>query len=427
VQFDKGDEEESVAGLPNHKKSMQSNGSDDRNGQPRSLPIDLAATVTPSLDTNPAEPRSLMNPLLALNERGQFVWLDHISRSLITGGGLQRLIDEDGLGGVTSNPTIFDKAIAGGADYDAGLHRALDAEGNLSNRALAERLIVEDIQLAADVLRPVYDHSDGANGFVSLEVSPGSAHDTGATAAEARHLWQVVARPNVMIKVPATIEGIPAIEVLTAEGINVNITLMFSLEHYEAVAQAYLRGIDRHPDPHRVVSVASLFVSRLDVVADRLLEAIGSPEALSLRGRIGIANAKRVYRRFREVFYGEAFAALTRRGARLQRPLWASTGTKNPSYSDVLYLEALVGADTITTIPPATMDAFRDHGRVQVTLGTEEEDADAALENATDLGLDVHAITEQLQADAIKAFASSFDQLVATLAEKRRQIVTAAS
>jgi transaldolase len=368
-----------------------------------------------------------MNPLLALNERGQFVWLDHISRSLITGGGLQRLIDEDGLGGVTSNPTIFDKAIAGGSDYDAGLHRALDAESNVSNRVLAERLIVEDIQLAADVLRPVYDHSDGANGLVSLEVSPGSAHDAGATVAEARHLWQVVARPNVMIKVPATIEGIPAIEVLTAEGINVNITLMFSLEHYEAVAQAYLRGIDRHPDPHRVVSVASLFVSRLDVVADRLLEAIGSPEALSLRGRIGIANAKRVYRRFREVFYGEPFAALKRRGARVQRPLWASTGTKNPSYSDVLYLEALVGPDTITTVPPATMDAFRDHGRVRVTLGTEEEDAEAALGNATDLGLDVHAITEQLQADAVKAFASSFDQLVATLAEKRRQIVTAAS
>ena len=251
-----------------------------------------------------------MNPLLALNERGQFVWLDHISRRLITGGGLQRLIDKDGLGGVTSNPTIFDKAIAGSADYDAALHRALDADPSLSNRALAERLIVEDIQLAADVLRPVYDDSDGANGFVSLEVSPGSAHDTGATIAEARHLWRLVSRPNVMIKVPATVEGIRAVEALTADGINVNITLMFSLEHYEAVAQAYLRGIDRHPDPRRVVSVASVFVSRLDLVADRQLEAIGSPEALALRGTIAIANAKRVYRRFREIFDGEAFAAL---------------------------------------------------------------------------------------------------------------------
>ena len=269
-----------------------------------------------------------MNPLLGLNQRGQFVWLDHISRSLIRGGGLQRLIDEDGLGGVTSNPTIFDKAIAGSTDYDAGLHRALDADRNMSNRALAERLIVEDIQLAADVLRPVYDHSEGANGFVSLEVSPGSAHDTGATVAEARHLWQVAARPNVMIKVPATIEGVPAVEALTAEGINVNITLMFSLEHYEAVAQAYLRGIRRHPEPHRVTSVASVFVSRLDAAADRLLEEIGSPDALSLRGRIAIANAKRVYRRFRELFDGEPFAALKRRGARVQRPLMGQHGNQ---------------------------------------------------------------------------------------------------
>ena len=368
-----------------------------------------------------------MNSLLALNELGQFVWLDHISRGLITGGGLKRLIDKDGLGGVTSNPTIFDKAIAGSADYDIGLHRALDADRHLSNRALVERLIVEDIQLAADVLRPVYDHSDGANGLVSLEVSPGSAHDTGATVAEARHLWQVVARPNVMIKVPATPEGIPAVEVLTAEGVNVNITLMFSLEHYEAVAQAYLRGIARHPDPHRVVSVASVFVSRVDGVADRLLEAIGSPEALSLRGRIAIANAKRIYRRFREIFDGEAFAALKRRGARVQRPLWASTGTKNPSYSDVLYLEALIGPDTITTIPPATLDAFRDHGRVRVTLGTDEGEAEAVLAAAAALGLDVHTITEQLLTDGIKAFASSFDQLVATLGKKRTQILTTAS
>ena len=234
-------------------------------------------------------------------------------------------------------------------------------------------LIVEDIQLAADVLRPVYDESDGANGFVSLEVSPGSAHDTEATIAEARHLWRLVSRPNVMIKVPATVEGIRAVETLTAEGINVNITLMFSLEHYEAVAQAYLRGIDGTRIRIGSSSVASVFVSRLDLVADRLLDTIGSPDALALRGRIAIANARRVYRRFREMFDGEPFAALKRRGARMQRPLWASTGTKNPSYSDVLYIEALIGPDTITTVPPATMDAFRDHGRVRITLGTEEE------------------------------------------------------
>ncbi len=368
-----------------------------------------------------------MNPLLALNQRGQFVWLDHISHSLITGGGLERLISEDGLGGVTSNPTIFDKAIAGSTDYDAGLHRALDTDRHISNRALAERLIVEDIQLAADVLRPVYDDSDGANGFVSLEVSPGSAHDTGATIAGARHLWHVVARPNVMIKVPATPEGVPAVETLTAEGINVNITLMFSLGHYEAVAQAYLRGIDRHPDPHRVTSVASLFVSRLDVVADHLLEKIGSPDALSLRGRIAVANAKRVYHHFRALFDGEPFATLKRRGARVQRPLWASTGTKNAAYSDVVYIEELIGPDTITTVPPATLDAFRDHGRVRLTLETEEEEAQAVLAAAATLGLDLHAMTEQLQADGIKAFASSFDQLITTLGKKRSQILTTAS
>jgi transaldolase len=366
-----------------------------------------------------------MNPLLALSECGQFLWLDHISRRLITGGGLQRLVDDDGLGGVTSNPTIFAKAIADSTDYDAQFHRLLDADGQLTDPDLAERLIVEDIQQAADVLRPVHAGSKGANGFVSIEVSPGSAHDTDATVAEARHLWQIVGRPNVMIKVPATVEGIPAVEVLTAEGININITLMFSLEHYEAVAQAYLRGLARCPDPHRVTSVASVFVSRLDVVADRLLEAIGSPDALALRGRIAIANAKRVYRRFGEIFGGEPFAALKRRGGRVQRPLWASTGTKNPSYSDVLYLEALIGPGTITTVPPTTMDAFRDHGRVRVTLGT--EDAEAIMATAASLGLDIHALTEALQADAIKAFASSFGQLLAIVAQKRRHVVATAS
>jgi transaldolase/transaldolase/glucose-6-phosphate isomerase len=215
--------------------------------------------------------------------------------------------------------------------------------------------------------------------------------------------------------------------VLTAEGININITLMFSREHYEAVAQAYLRGIQRHPEPHRVTSVASVFVSRLDTVADRLLEKIGSPDALALRGRIAIANASRVYRRFRELFDGEPFATLKRRGARVQRPLWASTGTKNPSYSDVLYVEELIGPGTITTVPPATLHAFRDHGRVRVTLGTQDEEAEGVLAAAAALGLDVHTISEQLQTDGIKAFASSFDQLVTTLGEKRSQIGTTVS
>ena len=365
-----------------------------------------------------------MNPLLMLPQCGQSVWLDHISRRMITGGTLYRLIREDGLAGLTSNPTIFGNAIAGSNDYDAGLRSALEADRDIANGALVERLVVEDIQSAADVLGSVYRDSNGLDGFVSLEVSPRSAHDTEATIAEAQHLWQAVARPNVMIKVPATSEGIPAVEALTAAGINVNITLMFSLEHYEAVAQAYLRGIERHPNPHQVASVASVFVSRLDTVADRLLERIGSPEALSLRGTIAIANARRIYRRFREIFDGERFTDLARRGVRLQRPLWASTGTKNPSYSDVMYLESLIGPDTITTVPPATMDAFRDHGRVRVTVGTEEVDAEAAaiLDKAAALDLDVHALTEQLQTDGIDAFASSFEQLIVTVDEKRRQV-----
>ena len=272
-----------------------------------------------------------MNPLRSLNQCGQFLWLDHISRHLITGGDLQRLIAEDGLGGITSNPTIFQKAIASSEDYYDSLHTAVAADPGMSHRALAECLVVEDVRLAADVLRPVYDESDGANGLVSLEVSPASAHDTEATVEEARHLWKEVARPNAMIKVPATAEGIVAVEVLTGEGINVNITLMFSLAHYEAVAQAYLRGLARHSEPRRVTSVASIFVSRLDVVVDRLLEGIGSPEALALRGRVAVANAKRVYRRFREIFDGEPFAVLKQRGARAQRPLWASTGKQEPS------------------------------------------------------------------------------------------------
>jgi transaldolase len=366
-----------------------------------------------------------MNPLLALSECGQFLWLDHISRRLITGGGLQRLVDDDGLGGVTSNPTIFAKAIANSTDYDAQLHRLLDADGQVNDRDLAERLIVEDIQQAADVLRPVHAGSGGANGFVSIEVSPGSAHDTDATVAEARHLWQIVGRPNVMIKVPATVEGIPAVEVLTAEGININITLMFSLEHYEAVAQAYLRGLARCPDPHGVTSVASVFVSRLDVVADRLLEAIGSPDALALRGRIAIANAKRVYRRFGEIFGGEPFAALKRRGGRVQRPLWASTGTKNPSYSDVLYLEALIRAGDDYD-RPANDDGCLSRSRAGSRhAGNRRRRSVTAA--AASLCLDIHALTEALQADAHKAFASSFDQLLATVAQKRRHVVAAAS
>ena len=364
-----------------------------------------------------------ISPLLALNHRGQSVWLDHISRGLITRGGLQRLIDEDGVSGVTSNPTIFAKAIAGSPDYDEALHRIVRLQPDISTVSLAERLMIEDIQMAAEVLRPVFERTDGADGFVSLEVSPACSGDTEATIAEARRLWFDVARLNVMIKVPATKTGIPAIEALIAQGINVNITLMFSLEHYEAVAKAYLRGLTGNHGRRHVSSVASIFVSRLDAAADPMLDAIGSPAATRLRGRIALANARRIYRRFVAIFHGEPFVDLRRRGARMQRPLWASTGTKGPGYSDVLYLERLVAPDTVTTVPPATLDAFRDHGTAKANIAPDGEQDDTTLAAAAALGLDLHAITEQLQTDGIQAFAKSYEQLLDAVDQKRRALV----
>ncbi len=360
------------------------------------------------------------NPLLSLNQHGQSVWLDNISRALLKDGTLQRLIDEDGLSGVTSNPTIFAKAIAGSPDYDDALARILSIQPDITNAALAERLMIEDIQHAADLLRPVFNRTNGGDGFVSLEVSPACAGDTAMTVAEARRLWFDVARLNVMIKIPATSAGIPAIEALIAQGININVTLMFSLEHYEAVANAYLRGLTGKSGRHHVASAASIFVSRLDAMVDPLLDAMASPEANRLRGKIALANARRIYRRFIEIFHGEPFVELRRRGARIQRPLWASTGTKDPRYSDILYVESLAVPDTITTVPPATLDAFRDQGSVLATLDVNEQDDEATLASAATLGLDLQAITEQLLADGIAAFARSYDELLDTLAQKRR-------
>lgn len=364
-----------------------------------------------------------MNRPRELKQLGQSIWLDYIRRSLIIGGDLQRLVDEDGVSGVTINPTIFQKAVEGSADYDDALLRLLAAETHIDARALYERLIVEDAQLAADVFRPIYDRTDGDDGFVSLEVSPYLAGDTGGTIAEARRFWQAVGRSNLMIKVPATPAGIPAIEALIAEGINVNITLMFSLSHYEAVARAYLTGLSRSPDPHRVASVASFFVSRVDTVVDHALERIGTSEALALRGKGAIANAKAVYRRFREIFSGEPFATLRRRGARVQRPLWASTGTKNPAYSDVLYVEELIGPDTVNTVPPAALNAFRDHGRPRAALTERFDDAAAVLKQLAALGINLEAIGQQLQVDGVAAFAASFDHLLATLDDKRKALL----
>jgi transaldolase len=364
-----------------------------------------------------------MNSLRQLQDCGQSIWLDYIRRDLIMSGEFQRLVEEDGVHGVTSNPTIFDKAIEAGNTYDDALRLLLSADPDRDSLTLFEKLEVEDLQMAADILRPVYDQTNGSDGFVSIEVSPRLAYDTAGSIAEAQRLWKAVSRPNLMVKIPSTVPGIRAVEVLIAEGININITLMFSLAHYEAVAQAYLRGLRRNANPHQVSSVASFFVSRVDTEVDRALEAVGTPEALSLRGKIAIANARVVYQRFREIFLGTPFEEFRRRTARLQRPLWASTGTKNPAFSDVLYVEQLIGPHTINTIPPATLSAFRDHGRVQPTLETGEQDARQALARLAELGIDLGTITEKLLADGITAFTHSLDELLASLNEKRKVLL----
>jgi transaldolase len=365
-----------------------------------------------------------MNPLRGLNDHGQAVWLDYIERALLTGGGLGRFISDDGLTGVTSNPTIFDKALAGGSDYDQALAALIADDPGAPTKAIYESLAVEDIRMAADILAPVHERTAGADGFVSLEVSPHLAADTDGTVDEARRLWRAVDRPNVMIKVPATPEGIGAIATLIGEGINVNATLMFSLADYEAVAGAYIEGVGRAADPASVASVASFFVSRIDTATSLALDDIGSAEAGALKGRIAIANAKMAYARFGEIFGGDGFASLRAKGARVQRVLWASTGTKDPAFSDVLYVDELIGPDTVNTLPIATLDAFRDHGRPRRTIDQGLDEARDDLAKLKGLGIDLDAITARLQIDGVKAFADSFDQLIAGLDSKRLAIAS---
>ncbi len=365
-----------------------------------------------------------MNSLKELQRQRQSIWLDYIRRNLIRTGELKRMVDDDGIRGVTSNPTIFEKAIAGNTDYDDVLRELLAKDGKAEVGKIYEALAFADIQMAADILRPVYDESAGEDGYVSLEVSPHLAHDTEATIREAKRLREAVGRPNVMIKVPATPEGIPAVEELIAAGLNVNITLMFSLNHYEAVARAYVRGLERCPAPEKVASVASFFVSRVDTMVDKALQSIGTPAAEKLLGKIAVANSKVVYRRFEEIFHGEGFASLRQRGAKVQRPLWASTSTKNPSYSDVLYVEELIGPETVNTVPPETLNAFRDHGRIAgATVKQNLADADRALAALKDVGIDLNAVAEQLQIDGVASFAASFDQLTAALEKKRKALL----
>jgi len=366
-----------------------------------------------------------VNRLLALAGQGQSAWIDYIRRALLDSGELERLVREDGVEGVTSNPTIFEKAIGGSADYDAQIRGVLAEEPGIDPRELFERLALDDIRAACEVLRPVFDRTGGADGFVSFEVAPSLAHDTRATVAEARRLWQAIGRPNAMIKVPATPAGIPAIRTLIGEGINVNITLMFSLDHYEAVTGAYLAGLEhlvaRGGDPSRVASVASFFVSRVDTLVDKKLEALGDA-GRELLGTIAIANSKVTYARFKEIFGGERWRRLAARGARIQRPLWASTSTKNPSYPDTMYVDSLIGPLTVNTLPQETYDAFLDHGVVALTVEQGLDEARARLARLAELGIDLDAVTEQLQVDGVASFARSFESLLGSVEGKKEKM-----
>ena len=371
--------------------------------------------------------KAAKNPLESLHDHGQAVWLDFLARRFITEGGLKKLVEGDGLTGVTSNPTIFNKAIAGSADYDSSLKTA----GDFDIMTLYERLAIEDIQHAADVLRPAYEATKRADGYVSLEVSPYLAMSTEATVAEARRLSNAVSRDNVMIKVPATKPGLPAIRQLIGEGINVNITLLFSQQVYEEVVEAYLAGVEhlvaQGGDPSKIASVASFFVSRIDQSVDKLIDeclrqtndADKRADLTGLRGKIAIANAKLAYQRYKRLFAGARWEKLRAEGARVQRLLWASTGTKNPAYSDVLYIEGLIAPETISTMPPATMDAFRDHGRVQPTLEENIEQARQLMATLEKSGISIDSVTAKLVEEGVQIFANAFDKLLDAVARKR--------
>ena len=361
------------------------------------------------------------------NKIGQSIWLDYIHRAFIESGELEKLVN-DGLRGITSNPSIFEEAITGSSDYDDDLKKL--AGTDKTHREIYEALAVEDIQHAADLLYPVYKETEGIDGYISLEASPALAYDTEGTIQEVRHLFTLVDRPNVMIKVPATAAGIPAIATLIGEGININITLMFSLADYEAVSDAYLRGLERLAatggDLSRVASVASFFVSRVDTAVDEQLDALinknGASIARQLKGKIGIANAKMAYARYMIVFSSERWQRLAAQGARVQRILFGSTSVKNPEYPDTLYVDNLMGANTINTVPPATLEALRDHGKISSGLTTNLDEAREQLNHLARLGIDLEVITQQLQDDGVIKFAKAFDDLIESIAAERERL-----
>jgi transaldolase len=364
----------------------------------------------------------MMSKLIELEKMGQSIWLDYIQRSLVTSGELKQLVD-NGLRGVTSNPAIFEKAIAGSNDYDEDLKQLINTDQTIEQ--IYEALAIKDITLATDTLRSVYDSSSGKDGYVSLEVSPELAYETEKTIAEARRLFETVNRPNVMIKVPATPAGLPAITELIGSGVNVNVTLIFGLDNYKAVAGAYQSGLEKlaetgpavkggHPID-KVASVASFFISRVDTAVDKELGAIGNTE---LAGKIAVANSKIAYAEYKNILQQPRWQQLADKGARMQRVLWASTSTKNPAYPDNLYVDELIGPDTVNTLPPSTLESFIDHGRVAETLTQGLLEAQSQVAKLADLGIDLKAVTQKLQDDGVVAFARPFGKLLESIAEK---------
>jgi transaldolase len=372
--------------------------------------------------TGTLESAKATNPLIGLQKFGQSIWLDYIRRDLLTGGELKRLIDEDGLRGMTSNPTIFEKAIADSTLY-ADVLKSLQSRTDLDATGRYEILAIRDIQDAADILRPVYDSTRQRDGYVSLEVSPYLARDTQGTLNEARRLWKAVGRPNVMIKVPGTTKGIPAFQQLIGEGINVNVTLLFSQEVYQKVADAYVAGVEQLAaagDVRKIASVASFFISRIDVAVDGAIAARlktskdprEQEQLKSVLGKVAIANGKLAYERYQKTFGSDRWKKLAAKGAQTQRVLWASTSTKNPAYRDVLYVEELIGQDTVNTLPPATLEAFRDHGLPRQSLTEDVPAAARTMKTLAQLGISIDEVTDKLTEDGVRLFSEAFDKLL---------------
>jgi len=374
----------------------------------------------------------MSNPLLELQKMGQSVWYDNIDRAQLQSGEYQRTLSDNGVAGVTSNPTIFGKSISSGHAYDEQITQLLREGKDTSD--VYEAVVIQDIRTVADMLRPIFEHTEGQDGYVSLEVSPDLSHDTEGTLAEARRFWKMVDRPNLMIKIPATPEGIPAVETAISEGISVNVTLIFSLDSYRAVTDAYMSGLEarngRGEDISKIASVASFFVSRVDTLVDSLLEnkvkassdTNEQQKLKELEGKAAIANARLVYQEFKRIFHSPRFDALKQAGANYQRPLWASTSTKNPAYRDVLYAEELIGPHTVDTMPLETIESFRDHGKVQETVENDIQGAKTLFTALEGVGIHYDQVTQQLLDEGVKKFADSFHQLFDGIKSKQQGI-----